>query len=167
MLSRHIKAFVQLASRLRPDGFQEEQANMLWFVFLLDTQSCLTGNDDAGHCVRAYLADRSFLPDSAQLQHLRSGSASDGASKLCIAVYDLPLYMSRKLAELSQLALEMRREAKEQRGSIASRRRRIDSFHHILYSEWTSRYEDILAQMSSEPDSGSDQSLSIILECVS
>ncbi|THW33638.1 hypothetical protein D6D22_09025 [Aureobasidium pullulans] len=143
MWSQHLGHLATLASCLRKDNSAKVPANLLWIVLNLDVQLCLAGNNDAGSCVRAYLADELFLPDLAELQDLRHDFEC-GTSILCAAVYDLATYICRKFAELSQLALKMRCEKKSGRGSAAARHRCIDKFYHILYIEWTFRYKHIL-----------------------
>ncbi|THX11108.1 hypothetical protein D6D13_04958 [Aureobasidium pullulans] len=149
MWSQHLGHLAALAFCLRKDNSAKGPANFLWIVLNLDVQLCLAGNNDAGSCVRAYLADKTFLPDLAELQNLRHDFKC-GTSNLRAAVYDLATYIYEKFAELSQLALNMRSETNSGRGSAAARHRCIDKFYHILYIEWTFRYKHILTLTASD-----------------
>lgn len=161
MWSQQLRHLGRLAGCIQQSSIESVQPKMLWSVLFLDTQSCLAGNYDAGSCVRAYLANDFLLPDLTQLQLFRDESDQSAS----VAVYGLASYSCRKLAELSQLALRMRREVKEGIGSAAEHRRSIDKFHNVLSTEWTTKNEEMLNQNSD--GSGIDESASTILEFVS
>ncbi|THZ64057.1 hypothetical protein D6C85_08760 [Aureobasidium pullulans] len=158
MWSQQLRHLGRLAGCIQQSSIESVQPKMLWSVLFLDTQSCLAGNYDAGSCVRAYLANDFLLPDLTQLQLFRDESDQSAS----VAVYGLASYSCRKLAELSQLALRMRREVKEGIGSAAEHRRSIDKFHNVLSTEWTTKNEEMLNQNSD--GSGIDESASTILE---
>ncbi|THY12695.1 hypothetical protein D6D00_10402, partial [Aureobasidium pullulans] len=164
MWSQHLRHLERLARRLQRPITNGIEANMLWFVLCLDTQSCLAGNRDAGSYVRAYLANAFVLPCLTQLECSRVEYESGNHSSAAFAVCGLAAYICRKLAELSQLALQMRKEENERRGSTPARQRCIDNFHHVLYSEWTIRYESMLVHASSQSGVNFDKPTSTILE---
>ncbi|KAI4852501.1 hypothetical protein E4T44_01440 [Aureobasidium sp. EXF-8845] len=153
MWSQHFQHLAQLAYRLRKDKLDKMQAYMLWRILSIDIQSCLTGNDEAGSCVRAYLADDSFLPSWVQFQRLHQELALEGDSSASTAVHDLALLTCKQLAELSQLALQMRRKVSEGGGGFAACEQRIDGFHYTLHSGWTTKYRKILVHLLSEAGS--------------
>ncbi|KAI4849518.1 hypothetical protein E4T45_05880 [Aureobasidium sp. EXF-8846] len=166
MWAQHLDHLARLAYRLREDELDKTQVYMLWYILYLDTQSYLAGNEEAGSCVRAYLADDSFLPTWTQFQHANQDLELQNDSGASFAVYDLAQYVCKQFAELSELAWQIRKETNEGRGNVHIRRKCIDEFHYNLYSGWTRRYQKILEQTSSEAGLWLDPLLRMMLDFV-
>ncbi|KEQ76360.1 hypothetical protein M436DRAFT_78115 [Aureobasidium namibiae CBS 147.97] len=150
MWAQHLQHLARLMYCLRKDELDKTQAYILWYILYLDTQSSLAGNDEAGSCVRAHLANGSFLPSWTQLQYAHEDIDSQNDSGNSSTVHDLALFMCKQFAKLSQLALRMRKETKEGKSDVAMRQKCIEDFHYHLYSGWTRRYQVILVRTSSE-----------------
>ncbi|KAG9664156.1 hypothetical protein KCU95_g2147, partial [Aureobasidium melanogenum] len=148
MWSQHFQQLARLAYSRDNSEFNELQAYILWFTLFLDAQSCLTGNTESGFFVRAYLLHGSTLPiwrkpeGSTQQPNLEIAGLS--------AVAVLSKYMCGRFAELSQLALQMREDVENGRGSIAEHQETVVTFRNEMYSTWNMKYPAFLPRDSPE-----------------
>lgn len=117
-------------------------------TLLLNTQACLAGNPKAGSFVRVYLTHGSSLP---------TWHKPRGSNKQCIpeatvltSVSILNHYMCTRFVELSQRALQMRKDVDMGRGSIAEHRASVTRFRDELCSSWKPRYPAFLPRDSPE-----------------
>jgi hypothetical protein len=150
MWSQHLQHLSQLAYRIRKDELDKTQLDVLWYTLYLDTQLCLEGNQEAGSFVRAYLADDSIWLSRNQLQHSHQEIVLGGDGCTFAAVSEMASFMCRQSAEMSQLALQLRKDANEGEGSISARLQCVENFHHVLHSGWGFRCRKISAQASPE-----------------
>lgn len=150
MWSHHFQQLARQAYSREDAEVTELQAYILWYTLILDAQSCLAGNKESGSFVQAYLMRGSTLPpwrkpgSTTQQPHPQIAGFS--------AILDLNRYMCTRLAELSQVALQMREDVEMGRGSVAKHQDRVMRFRNELYSAWSIKYPAFLAKDSPEAD---------------
>ncbi|TIA40857.1 hypothetical protein D6C78_02231 [Aureobasidium pullulans] len=148
MWSQHFQQLARLAYSRDNAEVTELQAYILWYTLFLDAQSCLAGNTESGCFVRAYLMHGSTLPtwrkpeSTTQQPNLEIAGLS--------AVSELSSHMCTRLAELSQIALQMRDDVEMGRGSIAEHQATVTRFRNELYSSWNVKYPAFLPRDSPE-----------------
>lgn len=148
MWSQHFQQLARLAYSRDNAEVTELQAYILWYTLFLDAQSCLAGNTESGCFVRAYLMHGSTLPtwrkpeSTTQQPNLEIAGLS--------AVSELSSHMCTRLAELSQIALQMRDDVEMGRGSIAEHQATVTRFRNELYSSWNLKYPAFLPRDSPE-----------------
>lgn len=148
MWSQHFQQLGRLAYSPDSTEINELQAYLLWYTLYLDGQSCLAGNPESGAFVQAYQKHGSVLPawlipETAHQQH--NSDAPDFT-----AVFGLSKHMCSRFAELSQLALQMRKDVELGTGSISQQQRIVTNFRNDLYSSWSMRYPALLSRDSPE-----------------
>ena len=148
MWSQHFQQLARLAYSRENSEVTELQAYILWYTLFLDAQSCLAGNAESGSFVRAYLMHGSDLPTWRKPEHSTQQPNLEIAG--LSAVSELGKYMCTRFAELSQLALQMREDVDEGRGSIAEHQDAVATFRNELYSSWNIKYPAFLPRDSPE-----------------
>lgn len=131
----HIDQLARLAYQI--DTIKDSQASLLWYALQLDLNSCLAGDSRAGSLVKAYQSSEWQSPFSYKLPCSATKSVDgtyDGtAYDHCRSIENL---IRAKLAELSQLASEIRAEVERDPTSITEVQQQIFEFRNQLRQCW-------------------------------
>lgn len=148
MWSQHFQQLARLTYSSDEAVVAEPQAYILSYSLSLDAQACLVGNLEAGSFVRAYQMHGSSLPTWHKPQGPNQRPTPDTACLTSIS--GLSDYMRTRFAELSQMALQMRKDVDLGNGSISEHQESVMRFKDELCSAWNLRYPAFLPRDSPE-----------------
>ncbi|THW32600.1 hypothetical protein D6D22_09533 [Aureobasidium pullulans] len=136
MWAQHLQRLSYLA--YSKGDVNELQANLLSCMLYIDAQSCLAGNGEFGMFVREFQIQKSTLPAcydlKNHLQHKYTGTDEAEFATACFALSD---FMRTRLADLSQLASQIRRHVDVGHVDIEVHQQRISSFTDELRTSWS------------------------------
>lgn len=139
MWAQHLEHLSRIIHKKRQRPFGRLQAYISWYVLLLDAQSCLAANREAGTYVRAYLANDCKLPQWPLSPAPNQPGLSPEHAKAFTAAHSLTLHMFTASSKMSQLALATRHHASQRPTTVNERQEGIEIFGDRLRNDWRER----------------------------
>ena len=140
MWAQHLKHLSRIIHKQNPRPHVSRlKAYVSWYILFLDAQSCLAGNEEAGTYVRAYLVNGCSLPQWPLSPTSPAKAPPRGEPGAFMSIHHLTLHLFTTSAKLSQLALGMRQNPRQDQATIDEREESIAQFNSTLRADWLER----------------------------